>query len=63
LNCWISSGIKTAEGVRAYQREWDNKKNSYANENRKKGAFCDYDQRKYDFDELEKKLLGWSEPE
>jgi DnaD/phage-associated family protein len=26
LNCWISRGIKTAEGVRAYQREWDNKR-------------------------------------
>lgn len=61
LDCWISSGIKTADGVRAYQREWDNKKNSSPNGNRKKSTFCDYDQRQYDFDELEKKLLGWSE--
>ncbi|MGH4120851.1 DnaD domain-containing protein [Clostridium sp.] len=63
INSWIGRGIKTADGVRVYQREWDNKKNSSANENRKKGTFCDYDQRQYDFDELEKKLLGWSEPE
>ena len=25
----------------------------------KKGSFCDYEQRNYDFDALEKKLLGW----
>jgi DnaD/phage-associated family protein len=61
LSCWISSGIKTADGVRTYQREWDNKKNLSPNENRKKSTFCDYDQRQYDFDELERKLLGWSE--
>ena len=24
-----------------------------------KGSFNDYEQRAYDFDELEKKLLGW----
>ncbi|MCB2300236.1 DnaD domain-containing protein [Clostridium tagluense] len=63
LDCWISRGIKTADCVRAYQREWDNKKNSSSNGNIKKGTFCDYDQRQYDFDELERKLLGWSLPE
>ncbi|MGH4121380.1 MAG: DnaD domain-containing protein [Clostridium sp.] len=63
LDSWISRGIKTADGVRNYQREWDNKKNSSSNRNIKKGTFCDYDQRQYDFDELEKKLLGWSLPE
>lgn len=25
----------------------------------KRSAFCDYEQREYNFDELEKKLLGW----
>ena len=61
LNCWISRGIKTADGVRTYQRQWDNKKNSSPNGNRKKSTFCDYDQRQYNFDELERKLLGWSD--
>ena len=61
LNCWISRGIKTADGVRAYQRQWDNKKNSSPIGNRKKSTFCDYDQRQYDFNELERKLLGWSD--
>ena len=28
-------------------------------ENIKKGSFTEYEQREYDFDELEKKLLGW----
>ncbi|MBW9159462.1 hypothetical protein [Clostridium tagluense] len=27
--------------------------------NIKRGSFNDYEQRSYDFDELEKKLLGW----
>ncbi|MBW9170746.1 helix-turn-helix domain-containing protein [Clostridium estertheticum] len=26
---------------------------------KKPSSFCDYEQREYDFDELEKKLLGW----
>ena len=61
LNCWISRGIKTVDDVRAYQREWENRKNSSQNGNGKKSTFCDYDQRQYDFDELEKKLLGWDD--
>ncbi|MCB2291030.1 DnaD domain protein [Clostridium sp. CS001] len=63
LNCWISRGIKTADGVHACRKEWDNKKSSSQSENRKKSTFCDYEQRQYDFDELEKKLLGWSLPQ
>lgn len=63
LNCWISRGIKTADGVHACRKEWDNKKSSSQSKNRKKSTFCDYEQRQYDFDELEKKLLGWSLPE
>ena len=61
LNCWIRKGIKTVDDARAYQREWENRKNSYPNGNGKKSTFCDYDQRQYDFDELEKKLLGWND--
>jgi DnaD/phage-associated family protein len=60
---WISKGIKNAEGVRAYQREWENKKNASLKGNRKNSTFCDYDQRQYDFHELEKKLLSWKDGE
>ena len=27
--------------------------------NKKASTFCNYEQREYDFDKLEKKLLGW----
>jgi len=56
LNCWISKGIKTAEQVIAYQEQWTN--NNSATHNVKSSNFCDYPQRTYDFDLLEKQLLG-----
>ena len=58
LNSWISNGLKTDYEVKAYQTQWANKKSSYAGQKVKKGGFCDYDQRNYDFDALEKQLLG-----
>lgn len=56
LNSWISKGIKTAEQVIAYQEQWTN--NNSATHNVKSSNFCDYPQRTYDFDLLEKQLLG-----
>ncbi|HEY8888723.1 MAG TPA: DnaD domain protein, partial [Clostridium sp.] len=58
INNWISNGIETADQVKAYQKSWDNKKASYLNLKVKKSDFCDYEQRTYDFDVLEKQLLG-----
>ena len=58
LSNWISSGIKTVQGVKAYQEKWANKKNSNLKATVKNGSFCDYQQRSYDFDDLEKRLLG-----
>ena len=58
INSWISNGIKTGDEVRAYQRKWANKKTNSLSQNVKKGSFCDYEQRSYDFDLLEKQLLG-----
>ncbi|MGH4140393.1 DnaD domain-containing protein [Clostridium sp.] len=63
LNSWISNGIKTADEVRAYQKKWTDKKTSNLSQNVKKGGFCDYEQRTYDFDALEKKLLGYEDTE
>ncbi|MBZ9685533.1 DnaD domain protein [Clostridium estertheticum] len=63
LNSWISHGIKTADEVRAYQKKWANKKTNSLSQNVKKGSFCDYEQRIYDFDALEKKLLGYADSE
>ncbi|MBW9145277.1 DnaD domain protein [Clostridium sp. CM027] len=58
LNSWISKGIKTAEQVKFYQKQWASKKSGRPSHNVKNGGFCDYDQRTYDFDLLEKQLLG-----
>jgi len=58
INSWISKGIKTAEGVNDYQKKWANKKCSDKAYGAKSGGFCDYQQRDYDFDALEKRLLG-----
>jgi DnaD/phage-associated family protein len=59
LSNWISLGIKTGDDVTAYQKKWVSKNaRAYHNQNVKKGSFCDFEQRTYDFDDLEKKLLG-----
>ncbi|MBW9150600.1 DnaD domain protein, partial [Clostridium sp. CM028] len=58
LNSWISKGIKTSEQVIFYQKQWASKKSGSSSPNVKNGGFCDYDQRTYDFDLLEKQLLG-----
>jgi len=58
LNSWISKGIKTVEHVIAYQSQWVGKKNKEQECGDKGSGFCDYEQRTYDFDALEKQLLG-----
>ena len=58
LSNWISVGIKTTEDVAAYQKQWVNKKPTHIPIKAKTGGFCDYEQRVYDFDKLEKRLLG-----
>jgi DnaD/phage-associated family protein len=59
LRSWISLGLKTGDDVKVYQKKWVSKNaNSGHNKNVKNGGFCDFEQRKYDFDDLEKKLLG-----
>jgi DnaD/phage-associated family protein len=63
ISNWISNKLETAEEVKAYQKQWANKKNSHLSRNVKGGSFCDYEQRSYDFDALEKKLLGLTDSE
>ncbi|MBX4263020.1 DnaD domain-containing protein [Clostridium estertheticum] len=62
INSWIRKGIKTAEEVVTYQKKWNSNNSSSSINNGshpvKSGSFCDYEQRTYDFDLLEKQLLG-----
>lgn len=58
LNNWFTSDIKTLEDIEKKDKIKGNfKKNVY--NNGKNDSFNNYEQRSYDFDELEKKLLGW----
>ena len=57
LNSWQKEGIKTLEDIDRKDNKKTIKKNgSYKV---KMDSFNSYDQRNYNFDELEKKLLGW----
>lgn len=56
LNSWFKDGIKSLEDIEKNRKKSPNyhKGNTVS-----KGSFGNYEQRKYDFNELEKKLLGW----
>lgn len=58
LNSWYKDGIKTLEDVAKKDLKKSNfkKANSYKASN---DNFNNYEQRTYDFDSLEKRLLGW----
>ncbi|MGK0466951.1 DnaD domain-containing protein [Clostridium sp.] len=58
LDSWINLGMKTTDEVKLYQKKWISKRSIALNNNVKKSGFCDFEQRKYNFDDLEKKLLG-----
>ncbi|OFI06626.1 replication initiation and membrane attachment [Clostridium acetireducens DSM 10703] len=58
LTSWFKDNIKTLEDISIK----DNKKGYYKRSNslnKNKGTFNNYEQRNYNFNELEKKLLGW----
>lgn len=58
LGNWFKANLTTIEDVEKYDK---NNKSSFkkANKTTSKGNFSNYEQRNYDFDDLEKKLLGW----
>ncbi|CAM2867985.1 DnaD domain protein [Hathewaya histolytica] len=56
LNSWFKDGVKSIEDI-----EKNRKKSPkyYKGKTVSKGSFGNYEQRNYDFNDLEKKLLGW----
>lgn len=69
---WNSKGLKTIDQVNEHLSKWNNKnqliQNNRENQTLNNGKnkvsgtktnFNNYEQREYDYDELEKKLLGW----
>lgn len=59
LNNWFKSNIKSLEDIEKKDKPKTNfKRNTFYNNNNK-DTFNNYEQRSYDYDDLEKKLLGW----
>ncbi|KGN03184.1 DNA replication protein DnaD [Clostridium novyi A str. 4570] len=62
LNNWFKNDLRTIEDIEKKDKLKGNfkKKNYYGNNNNTStDSFNNYEQRSYDFSELEKKLLGW----
>ena len=58
LNSWFKDGIKTVEDVAIKNNKAKNYKPSQVSKN-SRDTFNNYEQRSYDYNDLEKKLLGW----
>lgn len=77
IDGYINLGLDTPEKVLNYIEDYRNKSKKIREQERKKreknsknlskpnknSTFNNFEQREYDFDNLEKKLLGWEEPE
>ncbi|GFZ33373.1 DNA replication protein DnaD [Clostridium zeae] len=62
LTRWNNDGIKTLEDIATKNvpsKASNNRSNSYDNGKKSNLKFTDYEQRTYDYDSLERKLLGW----
>ena len=61
LSSWYKEGIKSLEDVatKNVKAAPIKRTTNYKPNNTTKGTFNNFEQRTYDFDELEKKLLGW----
>lgn len=62
LNSWFKDNIKTLQDIELKDRKKINAKaiSTESSASKKgKGKFNNYEQRSYDFDDLERKLLGW----
>lgn len=66
LSRWLEHGLKTVEAVMADKRSFEDKKKNKETKkqqfkNKKDSTFNNFKQRKYDFKDLENKLLGWDQ--
>lgn len=61
LNSWFKEGITSLQDIEKKDKKKVpfNKNTAANNANAPKGNFTNYEQREYDFEELEKRLLGW----
>lgn len=63
LNSWFKDNIKTLQDIEIKDKKKINYKpivnNPSANNKKSSGQFNNFEQRNYDFEDLERKLLGW----
>jgi predicted phage replisome organizer len=65
LERWVRDKILTVDAVKADKEQFERKKNTAQDSTRnatgKPSTFNNFQQREYDYDSLEKQLLGWGE--
>lgn len=59
LSNWFKKGVKTVEDIPVKDHKKDGNYKSNYGYDKKPDTFNNYEQRSYDYDDLEKKLLGW----
>lgn len=59
LGSWFKDGLTNIEDIEKHNKKSKNTFKKQQPSNTVKGSFGNYEQRNYNFDDLEKKLLGW----
>ncbi|ACO84602.1 DnaD domain protein [Clostridium botulinum] len=59
LDTWFSRGLTSIEDIKSYKARWEEKKKKIKSKENTVDRWNDFEQREYDFEKLERKLLGW----
>ncbi len=59
LDTWFSKGLTSIEDIKSYKARWEEKKKKIKFKENTVDRWNDFEQREYDFEKLERKLLGW----
>ncbi|MCR1935004.1 DnaD domain-containing protein [Clostridium tepidum] len=59
LDTWFSKGLTSIEDIKSYKAKWEEKKKTTKHKENTVDRWNDFEQREYDFEKLERKLLGW----
>ncbi|HBJ2608539.1 replication protein [Clostridium botulinum] len=59
LDTWFSKGLTSIEDIKSYKARWKEKNKKIKSKENTVDRWNDFEQREYDFEKLERKLLGW----
>ncbi|MCW6074696.1 DnaD domain protein, partial [Clostridium sporogenes] len=59
LDTWFSKGLTSIGDIKSYKARWEEKKKKIKSKENTVDRWNDFEQREYDFEKLERKLLGW----